>query len=180
MKIKLLIVSLVVVLSGCQALKFDRYPGNAIPNFSEELQGTYIIIDNIKNLSDTDTLTITPYTILENGESIFDLVDTQYVVSVYKSDYFLFINRAQFWMGCVLQKNENELIVTPILNPNPKKSNSRRNFRILKRYFDNVNMLTNKEKINVDGFSVKMDEEQLLKYLKKYDKSSIKLIQLVE
>lgn len=178
MKVNLIIVSLVFVLSGCQALKFDRYPGNAIPKFSEELQGKYIIIDNSKHLSDTDTITIAPYIILENGKAIFNLADTQFVVSVYKSNYFLFTKREQFWMGCVLRRNDTELIVTPILKPN--KSNSRRDFRILKRYFDHVTRITNKDKMSEEGFSVKMDEENLLQYLKKYDKSSIKLIQLIE
>jgi hypothetical protein len=180
MKIKLLILLIIVVATGCQSLKFDRYPGEKQSSFPQELQGKYLYIHESNNKSDTDTIIVSKstYSTIESGITTLKVLDAENVFSTVNASYFYFTKNESNWIGFEIKKQKEGLILIPIINPT--KKSTKRNQKILNKYFEDVKLVSKSNNLENSTFSVKMNEENLLKYIKKINRFSIKLIQVKE
>lgn len=180
MKTKLFVFIILIVATGCQSLKFDRYPAEKQIVFPQELQGTYLYVHKSDNKSDTDTIVVyrDSYKTIESGQSTIKALDAENVFSIYNEHYFLFMKNESFWIGFEIQKHKKGLLLHPIVNPT--KNSRKKDEKILNKYFDDVKVVTNDSKLSKGTFSLKMNEENLLKYMKRNKRFAIKLIQVKE
>jgi hypothetical protein len=168
----------VIIFSSCQSLKFDRYPGNVLAEIPGEFQGSFIYVHDNKNASDTDTIVIASkyYSTIENGKTVKTVLDSANVFSQYGSNYFLFMKSEPYWIGFLVYKKDRDLFLAPFISPT--KNNSKKDLRVLNKYFEEVNKVKGKTQLESETYSMKMNEENLLKYIKKHKRFTIKLIHL--
>jgi hypothetical protein len=168
----------VIIFSSCQSLKFDRYPGKVLAEIPGEFQGSFLSVHDNNNASDTDTIVIERrhYSIIENGKTVKTVLDSVTVFSQYGSNYFLFMKSDTYWTGFLVYKKDRDLFIAPFISPT--KNNSKKDLRVLNKYFEDVKKVKGKTQLESETYSVKMSEENLLKYIKKHKRFTIKLIHL--
>lgn len=180
MKFKLQIVLLLLIFTSCQSIKFDRYPGKILTEFPEKYQGKYLYILKDKSLNDTVTVVISKsaYSIVGKSNTSIQALDSNNVFSSYGDYEFMFIKDGGFWSGFNIKKNKKGLMVTPFLSPSG--TNFNKNKKVLKKYFENVNWIKSTNKMENGTFSANMNEANLIKYIRKNKRYSIKLIAVKE
>ncbi len=180
MKFTLYSIFIVLVLSSCQSIKFDRYPGTAMQEFPENLRGKYTSV--MKNNSSFDTISVyiskDAYTIFNNKETEIDFLDSMHVFSEYQHNYFLFVKEDAYWSGYSVKKNKKGITVLNISVPN--KGDHAKNLKLLSKYFTDVKLTKTSSVVGGVECTAKMDEKNLLKYLKKNKRNKMNLIQVKE
>ncbi len=171
---------LAIVFASCQSIKFDRYPGEALQSIPEEFRGKYTHI--MKNGSSFDTISVyiskDAYTIFNKKETAIDFLDSTHVFSSYKNNYFLFVKNEGYWSGYSVKKKKSELTVLNISVPN--RGDNIRKVKVISKYFADVKCVKTSSMLNMVECTAKMDEKNLLKYIKKNKRNKMKLIQAKE
>lgn len=179
---KLILYSILVALtiSSCQSINFDRYPGTAMQEFPENLRGKYTNVMKNNNTYDTISVYISKdaYTIYNNSETAIDFLDSTHVFSNYQNNYFLFVKENAFWSGYSVKKNKNGITVLNISIPN--KGDNNKKIKYISKYFDDVKLAKTTSVVGGVECTAKMNEENLLKYLKRNKRNKMNLIQVKE
>ncbi len=159
-------------LSGCHPLRFDRYPGISHAEFPEDFRGKY---EFYNNSIQPDSLSIyigkNSYTQISKNATKIYFLDTSHVYSTYKDKHFIFWEQKEQWSGILLNRTDGQLIVTPII-PNKNTKNEK---GFIEKYFGEVQLIKDEEESEKLSYYAKMNEEQLLKYLKKIKKNKFTL-----
>lgn len=179
-KLKYILVLVVIIASSCSSLRFDRYAGKALETFPEEYRGKYINTDI--SLNDTDTLILyissNSYSLIDNKQTNIDFLDDKHVFSVYKKQHYIFINENDYWSGFAVNKKENKISMVPLTGP--LKNDTIRDAKILKRYFQEVQVIKGVNNLEKASYAVKMNEDKLLKYTKRIKKHKVVFTQVQE
>jgi len=170
-------ILLAFVFASCQSIKFDRYPGEAMQSIPENYRGKYTHI--MKSASGLDTISLyiakDAFTIFDKKETSIEFLDSNHVFSNYKNNYFLFVKDEAYWSGYSLQKNKNKLTVLSISVPN--KGDNVQKVKKISKYFADVKCIKTNNMLNMVDCTAKMDEKNLLKYIKKNKRNKLKFIQ---
>lgn len=171
---------LAVVLSSCQSVKFNRYPGEALPEFPENFRGKYTSIS--KSTLGIDTVSVwistNAYTIFNAKETTIDFLDSLHVFSKYQKNYFLFVKESNYWSGFAVARTKKGMEVIPFAIP--ASSDSLKVIKSLGKYFSNVVCVPSTNKIEGETYYADMNEKSLLKYIKKNKRYKLNLIQVKE
>lgn len=159
MKLRILIgVLAVITFSGCQSLLFDRYPGTVQSEFPEQMRGRYEFYDQVLAPDTVDFYVgKNSFTQMNKDEVKITFLDPEDILSVYKNQYFLFRKEQDRWAGIALKYTANEIQLIPIDAANKKYT----------KYFSDVKLVEDPQNKEVKNYQVKMNEEELMKYLKK-------------
>lgn len=172
-KLKYILALIVIIASSCSSLKFDRYAGQSLEQFPEEYRGKYINAD--LSLNDTDTLVLyissNSYSVIDNKQTSIDFLDEKHVFTVYKKQHFIFINEDNYWSGFAVNKKANKISMIPLTGP--LKNDTIRDAKILKRYFQEVRVIKGINNLEKSGYFVEMNEDKLLKYIKRIKKHKV-------
>lgn len=172
---------LLVILNSCQTIKFDRYPGTTMPEFPENMRGKYnVIVKKSGTHPDTATIYVSKnsYTIYDDKNTAIDFLDSSHVLSSYDNNYFLFVKKENYWSGYFVEKKKYGLSVLNIAVPS-KGSDSKR-LKMVSRYFSGVKCEKTNNLFDIIECTAKMDENGLMKYIKKNRRNKVKLIQVKE
>jgi hypothetical protein len=171
-KTYLLCLAVLLTMTACQPLRFDRFPGEAQQEIPEAYRGKYVFY-NKDLLADTTTVYIgkNSFTQIQKDNTRIDFLDEQHVFSAYKQQSFYFSQENERWSGFFIGKSGDDVIVTPIIvtkdNKNPE--------RTLRKYFPDVRMVEDTGRLEKQSYYVRMDEEGLMKYMKKLKKQKFLL-----
>lgn len=177
-KLSYLLLCIAFVGFGCQSIKFDRYPGEALKEFPENMRGKYVSGGKLVNDTVTVWISKDSYTIYDNHETSINFLDSNHVYSVYKNNYFLFAKEEGAWLGFHITKNRKGIGALQIAVPSKGDLASKRN--AVSKYFADVKCDENTKILDMITCTAKMDESSLLKYVKKNKRNTIKLIQVKE
>lgn len=180
MKLKLYIFLIAIIFTGCQSIKFDKYPGKALDEFPSDIQGKYKYIPSGNTDKDTVIIFISKnsYSILGESQTSINFLDSSNVFSEYKQNKFMFVKDGEYWSGFNIKKGKKGLIIIPFLSP--KGNNISKNSKFLSKYFSNVTWVPSTNKLESGTFSASMNEDNLLKYIRKNKRYSMNLIQVKE
>ncbi len=180
MKVALYSILIALVLSSCQSIKFDRYPGEVMNEFPEDLRGKYTHIMKNNNTYDTVSVYISKdaYTIYNNTETAIDFLDSTHVFSAYQNNYFLFVKEDAYWSGYSVKKNKAGITVLNISVPS--KGDNKKKLKNLSKYFENVFLVKTTSVVGGVECTAKMNEENLLRYIKRNKRNKMNLIQVKE
>lgn len=177
-KIGSIICGLAIFISGCQLLRFDRYPGTATTEIPQTYCGTYQLIDK-RHIKPNDTVIVIvdkySYTQIEKNKKTVTFLDSTHIFSTFQNHHFLFEKEADYWIGFSVAKKGNNLSLIPLI-PSRKAKDK---LKLLKKYFDNVELvkgtqlIDGEEQIDDSYYKVRMDEDQLLRYLSKLKKQNV-------
>ena len=166
-----------IVLSSCQSVKFNRYPGEALPEFPENFRGKYTSIN--KNTFGADTVSVwiatNAYTIFNAKETTIDFLDSLHVFSKYQKNYFLFVKENEYWSGFAVARTKKGMEIIPFAIP--ASSDSTKVKKSLSKYFTNVFCIPSTNKIEGETYFADMNEKSLLKYIRKNKRYKMNLIQ---
>lgn len=178
MKLKLYILYILLIFTSCQSIKFDRYPGKMLSEIPEKYQGKYLYI--LKDKSSNDTVTVfvskSSFSIIGKSNTSIQFLDSNNVFSNFNNHDFIFVKDGDFWSGFNIEKSKKGLNVVPFLSPSG--TNFNKNKQVLSKYFDNVNWIKSTNKMENGTFSAKMNEANLIRYIRKNKRYSIKLLQV--
>lgn len=179
-KLKYILVLIVLVVSSCSSLKFDRYAGQSLDSFPDEYRGKYI--NTSISLNDTDTLVLyiasNSYSLIDSKQTNIDFLDSQHVFSVYKKQHYIFINENNYWSGFAINKKADKISMIPLTGP--LKNDTIKDVKILNRYFQNVQVIKASNNLEKSSYVVKMNEDKLLKYTKRIKKHKVVFTQVQE
>ncbi|MBN4051183.1 hypothetical protein JYU16_00050 [bacterium AH-315-M05] len=163
----MILLILLVFLVSCEFPYFDRIPGKQIKEIPKELTGNYRSVevsfsDGKWQLGDTVMYKIMVNSWMElNKDSIETFLSDSVVVSRHKSFYFLSLREDEGWNCFVIEKNKTGFIFCPVSVPEDSI------MEVLSDHFSEVQKLKSREGED-DYYLVKMNEEELLKFYKKY------------
>ncbi|MCC7533864.1 MAG: hypothetical protein IT246_07995 [Bacteroidia bacterium] len=175
---KVLFVCFVGLISACSLAKFTIYPGQAVHEFPQKMQGTYFYILNVSllgNHKSGDTLfyQITPNSVImiDSMKHTEKKLDSSFVLSLVKQKYWILSYKdsemPDYWNCMMYSANKKGLQIFPIIE---EKQNTK-----LQKYFGYKPILdANKDTLMIYSAS----DEQMAKYLKKEVKETIKLKRL--
>ncbi len=179
MKRLVLLVSFFALMGiGCQSIKFDRYPGTPMAEFPENIRGKYVSGGKLANDTVTVWISKDSYTIYDNHQTSVNFLDSNHVYSMYKNNYFLFAKEEGYWLGFHITKNKKGIGALQIAVPTKGNIDERR--KAVGKYFSDVKCDDNTKILDMITCTAKMDENSLLKYVKKNKRNTIKLIQVKE
>lgn len=178
MKNKLHILWLLLIFTSCQSIKFDRYPGKMLTEIPDVYQGKYLYVLKDKSLNDTVTVFVSKssFSIIGKSNTSIQFLDTNNVFSNYNYHDFMFVKDGEFWSGFNIEKSNKGINVIPFLSPTG--TNFNKNKKVLSKYFNNVNWIKSTNKMESGTFSANMNEDNLLKYIRKNRRFSIKLLEV--
>ncbi len=173
LKILFFLLSIVVLLSSCQSLQFDRAPGIAQNEFPENIRGKYEFFNNVLK---KDTLIIwvgkNSLTQIDGDNIKIDFLDSTHIYSTYKGNKFYFQKEASGkWMGFLMSESGKDLKITPYIALS--KNDAQKNFKLLKKYFSSVEITEANAKDKKADFNIKMNEEELIRFTKKIKKQNV-------
>lgn len=174
MKKVLFYISVLILASGCQALKFDRYAGVEQKEIPESYRGKYEAFNKTFG-PDTTVVWVgkTSYTQIDKEKTEIYFLDSTHVFSVYKGSDFLSIKEEDGrWTSFYVRKNNNDILLTPIV----VEGKIKHKHTFLKKYFSEVDTVSGKSNLqDKTSYNVKMNEEELVNYLKKIKKQNLTL-----
>jgi hypothetical protein len=177
MKNTLLLSFILLSFAACQPLRFDRYEGTSLKEIPEKYIGKYEFFN--KTLSpDTAIIWIgkKSYTQINASKTEINFLDSTHVFSTYKNYDFLSHKEDGRWVSFYVKKKGDNIVVTPIVVSRKVKNKK----AFLEKYFSKVDTTGSTGKdIEKSSFSVKMNEEELLRYLKKIKKESLTLKKVI-
>lgn len=162
------------VLTSCDVVHFNRYPGIAQDTIAQELRGEFKIsmMKSPKDIKDTLTLYIgkNSYTKIEKEKVEIIFLSDSLVFSNWKGNYFLSEKHLGFWT-CIFLKADGKDVIAYYVEVNEKDDAGR--LKKLSKYFENVKQIQDGDR---KIFSVDMNEAKLLKFVsKELRKKGIKL-----
>jgi hypothetical protein len=164
---------IVWVLSACQPLKFDRYAGTVQNEIPEKYRGKYEFFN--RTLSpDTSTIWIgkNSYTQIDKDHTEIYFLDSINVFSSYKNYDFLSRKDDDKWTSFHVRKKKENILLIPIIVEGKVKNK----YSFLKKYFSEVDTIPGKIVApDKSSYNVKMNEDELVKYVNKIKKQSLTL-----
>lgn len=179
-KLKYILVLIAIIASSCSSLKFDRYAGTSLNEFPEDYRGKYINTDI--SLNDTDTLVLyisaNSFSLIDEKQTSIEFLDENTVFTKYKKQHFIFMNDNGYWSGFAVNKKENKISMIPLTGP--LKNDTIKDTKILSRYFQEVKVLKGINSLEKPSYVVKMNDDKLLKYIKRIKKHKVVFTQVQE
>lgn len=88
------------------------------------------------------------------------------------------MNDNGYWSGFAVNKKENKISMIPLTGP--LKNDTIKDTKILSRYFQEVKVLKGINSLEKPSYAVKMNDDKLLKYIKRIKKHKVVFTQVQE